>query len=44
MVCTGGGLGPLPAWVRGLRRVTRWTGAKIILYNARIQVRKRMAA
>jgi len=36
----GGGLGPLPAWVRTLPRVRRWVGAKIILYHVRLQVRK----
>jgi hypothetical protein len=35
-----GGLGPLPAWVRTLSRVRRWVGAKIILYHARLIVRK----
>lgn len=35
----GGGLGPLPAWVRTLPRVTRWIGAKLILYHARLQAR-----
>lgn len=35
----GGGLGPLPAWVRGLERVRRWVGAKIILYHARLAAR-----
>jgi len=35
----GGGLGPLPAWVRGLPRVRRWVGAKIILYHARFHAR-----
>jgi hypothetical protein len=35
----GGGLGPLPAWVRRLPRVTRWVTAKIALYNARGIVR-----
>jgi len=35
-----GGLGPLPAWVRTLPRVRRWVGAKIILYHARLLVRK----
>jgi hypothetical protein len=37
LVCTGGGLGSLPAWTRTLRRVRRWVGAKIILYNARLK-------
>lgn len=30
-----GGLTSLPPWVRGLRRVRSWVGAKIILYHAR---------
>jgi transposase len=37
--CYGGGLGPLPAWVRRLTRVTRWVTAKIALYNARVSLR-----
>ena len=41
LTCTGGGLGPLPAWVRTLARVRRWVGAKIALYHARLQVRQR---
>jgi len=32
----GGGLGPLPAWVRSLPRVRRWIGAKLILHHARL--------
>lgn len=36
----GGGLGPLPAWVRTRARVTRWIGAKLILYHARLRCRK----
>jgi hypothetical protein len=36
----GGGLGPLPAFVRRLPRVTRWVGTKIILYHARLACRK----
>jgi hypothetical protein len=39
----GGGLGPLPAWVRTLPRVHRWVGAKLILYHARLRV-ERVAA
>ena len=42
--CTGGGLAALPAWVRGLERVRRWVGAKIILYNARLEARERLRA
>ena len=40
----GGGLGPLPAWVRRLPRVRRWVGAKIILYHARFRARARARA
>jgi hypothetical protein len=36
----GGGLGPLPAWVRTLPRVKRWVGAKLIIYHARLRVRR----
>ena len=36
---TGGGLGPLPGWVRTLERVRRWVGAKLILYHARLSLR-----
>jgi hypothetical protein len=40
LTCTAGGLANLPAWVRGLARVRRWVGVKIILYNARREVRE----
>ena len=36
----GGGLAPLPAWVRTLPRVRRWIGAKLILYHARLAQQK----
>lgn len=36
----GGGLTGLPPWVRRLPRVRRWVGAKIILYHARLRVRR----
>jgi len=39
----GGGLGPLPAWVRTLERVRRWVGAKLILHHARLAVRRGVA-
>lgn len=39
----GGGLGPLPAWVRTLPRVQRWVAAKLIIYQAR-RLAKRLAA
>ena len=35
----GGGLAPLPAWVRTLSRVTRWVTAKLIIYHTRLQCR-----
>ena len=39
LTCYGGGLGPLPAWVRTLPRVTRWVGCKIILYHVRLRTK-----
>jgi hypothetical protein len=33
----GGGLGPLPAWVRGLARVRTWVWAKLLINAVRIQ-------
>lgn len=38
--CFGGGLGPLPAWVRGLYRVTQWVEMKLTIYHARLTLRK----
>lgn len=35
-----GGLGPLPNWVRALRRVTRWVTAKLVIYHAILLCRK----
>lgn len=40
----GGGLGPLPAWVRTLTRVRRWVGAKIIIYHIRLRLRNSLKA
>ena len=40
LTCYGGGLGPLPAWVRTLERVRRWVSAKIVFYHLRLQARK----
>jgi hypothetical protein len=40
LTSTGGGLSNLPAWVRGLDRVRRWVGVKIVLYNARLALRQ----
>lgn len=39
----GGGLAPLPAWVRRLERVRRWVMAKITIYHARL-LQKQLAA
>ena len=39
----GGGLGPLPTWVRTLPRVRRWVGAKLIIYHARLHERRTAA-
>lgn len=40
LTCYGGGLAPLPAWVRTLERVRRWVGVKIILYHLRLRARR----
>ena len=40
MVCTGGGLNGLPAWVRGYKRVERCVQAKLII----LAIRKRLKA
>ena len=42
-VWTGGGLGPLPGWVRRLSRVRMWVGAKLIIHHARLRVRMSVA-
>ncbi len=38
--CFGGGLSPLPTWVRRLPRVRKWVSAKLIFYHARLILRK----
>ena len=40
----GGGLAPLPAWVRRRHRVLRWVWAKLIINGVRIVVKHRLAA
>lgn len=40
----GGGLAPLPAWVRRLHRVKRWVWAKLLINAARIQLNQRLTA
>lgn len=39
----GGGLAPLPSWVRTLARVQRWVTAKLIIYHVRLALRKAAA-
>lgn len=39
----GGGLAPLPPWVRRLRRVERWVTAKLTIYHARLRCQKEAA-
>lgn len=41
--CFGGGLGPLPAWVRGLPRVTPWVGTKLMIYHVRLMLQQAAA-
>ncbi len=36
----GGGLAPLPAWVRRLERVERWIRTKVMIYHARLLVKE----
>jgi hypothetical protein len=38
-----GGLASLPPWVRGLDRVRRWVGTKLIIYHARLLCRRQSA-
>jgi hypothetical protein len=40
--CAAGGLGPLPGFVRTIRRVRRWVHAKLILHAIRIQKNKEL--
>ncbi len=40
LTCFGGGLSPLPSWVRKLSRVQKWVSAKIIFYHARLLVKQ----
>ena len=39
----GGGLAPLPAWVRTLPRVRRWVAAKLTIYHVRLAIRRAVA-
>lgn len=44
LCCTGGGLGPLPGFVRGLDRVRRWIEAKLLLHSLRRAMKRVLAA
>jgi hypothetical protein len=39
----GGGLAPLPPWVRTLPRVRRWVAAKLTIYHVRLAIRRAIA-
>ena len=39
----GGGLAPLPPWVRGLHRVTQWVGTKLMIYHVRLTLHEAAA-
>jgi hypothetical protein len=38
----GGGMGPLPAWVRGMKRVRTWVWAKLLINGVRIMKNKHL--
>jgi hypothetical protein len=40
----GGGLGPLPSWVRRLPRVRLWVAAKLLIYAARVSLQQGLVA
>lgn len=44
LCCTGGGLGPLPGYVRGHRRVRLWVGAKLLIHSIRLAIKAQTAA
>lgn len=44
LCCTGGGLTPLPGYVRGLKRVRCWVGAKLLIRAVRLRTRTALAA
>lgn len=43
LTCFGGGLAPLPSWVRGRHRVQLWVQAKILINAARVLHRRELA-
>lgn len=42
--CSGGGLSPLPGYVRGLRRARLWVGAKLLIHSVRLALPRSVAA
>lgn len=42
--CFGGGLAPLPSWVRRISRVRTWVWAKLLINAARMTVNKQLTA
>jgi hypothetical protein len=40
ITCFGGGLGPLPSWVRRIWRVRNWVWAKLLINAARIRIQR----
>jgi len=44
MTCFGGGLSPLPSWVRRIWRVRNWVWAKLLINAARIRIQRTCAA
>src|SRR5580658_10158486 len=44
MTCFGGGLSPLPSWVRRIWRVRNWVWAKLLINAARIRIQRSSAA
>lgn len=44
MTCFGGGLSPLPSWVRRIWRVRNWVWAKLLINAARVRTQRTYAA
>lgn len=44
LCCSGGGLSPLPGYVRGLHRVRLWVNAKLLIHSVRRLLRRENAA
>ena len=43
MTCFGGGLAPLPSWVRRIWRVRNWVWAKLLINAARVRIQRTYA-